>query len=135
MPTDVVFPRAQSTWTWKQSAGELWRDGKLVAKGYSGAPGHVNATKSEGLRNKGPIPRGLWRMASVFPKHEKLGTVAISLRAVGHDAMGRSDFMIHGESILRRGTASEGCIILDYATRVTLSNGVGRSGEDLIEVV
>lgn len=122
-------------WIWKQAAGELWRDGKLIAKGYSGAPGFVNSTAHEGVRNKGPIPRGFYRMSSVWPKHPRLGQVAISLVPIHHDALGRSDFMIHGDSIKRPGTASKGCIILDYATRLLMAGSVGRPGEGMIEVV
>lgn len=123
-------------WTWKQAAGELWRGDKLIAQGYSGAPGHVNKTESEALKNKGPLPRGLWRMATVFPKHPRLGPVAISLVPVKVEMFGRSDFMIHADNRRMNQTASQGCIILDLATRTAMSACVGRpGGGDLLEVI
>ena len=123
-------------WTYTQATGELHRDGKLVATGYSGAPGHINATTSEGLRSKGPIPRGLWRMFFVYQRHSRLGPVAIALKPEGHNALGRSDFMIHADSIKRPGSASQGCIILPHAVRVQMAACVGKRGEgELVEVV
>lgn len=124
------------TWIWKQAAGELWRGEQLVAKGYSGAPAHKNVTASEGIKDIGPIPRGRWRMVSVFVQHSHLGRYAIRLDPVGHDALGRSEFLIHADSITKPGCASRGCIILPLETRMALAANVGRAdGVDLIEVV
>ena len=123
-------------WVYTQSTGELFRDGKLVATGYSGAPGHINSTTSEGLRSKGPITRGLWRMFYVYQRHSRLGPVAIALKPEGHKALGRSDFMIHADSVRKPGTASQGCIILTHAVRVQMAACVGKGGEgSLVEVV
>lgn len=123
-------------WTWKQAAGQLWRGEKLIAKGYAGAPGHKNKTESEGLRNKGPIPRGLWRMKSVIMQHKRLGSYVIVLEPVSHDALKRSAFLVHADNVNRPGTASEGCIILDRITRIALAACVGKPGEaNLIDVV
>lgn len=93
-------------WIYEQATGRLSRDGKLVSVGYAGAPGHINSTASEGIRNKGPIPRGLWRMTQVFAKHPRLGPAAIALVPVGHTALGRSDFLIHADSIAKPGRAN-----------------------------
>ena len=123
-------------WIYTQSTGQLHHDGKLIATGYSGAPGHINATASEGIRNKGPIPRGLWRMTQVYAKHPRLGPAAISLVPVGHPALGRSDFLIHADSIAKPGAASQGCIILPYAVRAQMAECVGKGGDgELVEVV
>jgi hypothetical protein len=35
----------------------------------------------------------------------------------GHEAHGRTEFLIHGDSVDAPGTASEGCIILSPAIR------------------
>jgi hypothetical protein len=124
------------TWTYHQSTGELWRDGKLIAKGYSGAPGHINATASEGIRNHGPIPRGRWRMFYVYQRHARLGPTAIALKPEGHKALGRSDFMVHADSVRRPGAASQGCIILPNSVRVAMAACVGKGGDgELVEVV
>jgi len=123
-------------WTYHQSTGELWRDGKLIAKGYSGAPGHINATASEGIRNHGPLPRGRWRMFYVYQRHARLGPTAIALKPEDHKALGRSDFMIHADSAHKPGTASQGCIILPFAARAQMAACVGKGGDgELVEVV
>jgi hypothetical protein len=122
-------------WIYTQATGELWRDGKLIAKGYSGAPGYINATASEGLRNLGPIPRGLWRMVLVYRQHARLGSTAIALKPEGHQALGRSDFMIHADSIRNPGKASQGCIILPSAARVAMAACVGKGGDGELVVV
>lgn len=124
------------TWIWKQASGELWRGGKLIATGYSGAPGHKNKTESEAIRSAGPIPRGRWQMFYVYAAGHKLGQCAIALRPVGHAALGRSDFMIHADSIRNPGAASKGCVILPLEVRRTLAGYVGRpGGVDVIDVV
>ena len=123
-------------WTYMQATGELHRYGKLIATGYSGAPGYINNTAAERLRNRGPIPRGLWRMFYVYQRHARLGPLAIALKPEGHKALGRSDFMIHADSIKRPGTASQGCIILPHAARVAMAACVGKGGDgELVEVV
>jgi hypothetical protein len=122
-------------WTYKQATGELWRYGKIIATGYSGAPGYINSTASEGLRNRGPIPRGLWRMFYVYQRHPRLGPVAIALKPEGHKALGRSDFMVHADSIKRPGAASQGCIILPHSVRAQMAACVGKGGDgELVEV-
>lgn len=123
-------------WQWKQSTGGLWRDGRLIAAGYSGAPGHRNRSESEALANLGPIPRGLWRMTDVLPRHPRLGTLVIRLNPDGHTALGRSDFYVHGDNAKSPGTASRGCIILGYAIRLQLAACAGKGGDqELLEVV
>ena len=113
-------------WIWKSSEGELWKDGVRVAEGYSGAPGFINDVTKEHLKCQGPIPRGTWRLGNTLSSHTKVGPVAIRLSPVGHDAKGRSDFLIHGDSLKRPGTASEGCIILPRAARLLISQSSDR---------
>lgn len=123
-------------WIYEQATGRLSRNGKLISVGYAGAPGYINDTASESIRNKGPIPRGLWRMTQVYAKHPRLGPAAISLVPVGHTALGRSDFLIHADSIAKPGAASQGCIILPYAVRAQMAACVGKGGDgELVEVV
>lgn len=123
-------------WIWKSDKGELWKDGKLVSKGYSGAPGFKNDPVVEGIRNKGPIPRGMWKLGKVIVKHPKLGGNVIPLTPVGHKALGRSAFLIHADSIKAPGTASQGCIILPAPVRAVMAASQDRellvtSGDDL----
>jgi len=108
--------------TWKVKAGELWQGEKKVGSGYSGAPGFVNNPEAEGRRNQGPIPRGKWRIGRPVQVHPRLGRIVIPLTPDGHSAKGRSAFLIHGDSLSRPGTASQGCIILPYAVRLFVAS-------------
>lgn len=103
---------------WKQPEGELWSEGKRLAGGYAGAPGHVNKTASEKIKDKGPIPRGSYTITLIYPSHAKFGPhVSVLQPDPGNKMFGRSGFLIHGDSIKAPGAASEGCIILDSKTR------------------
>lgn len=124
-------------WTYDQSTGEL-RDktGALVTRGYSGKGRGENNPALEKERGIGPIPRGKWRMQSVY-NSTSVGPFAIVLWSEDgtpddrDDRTGRSAFRIHGDSIRAPGTASKGCIILPRAVREKM----WRSGDRLIEVV
>jgi len=118
------------SWTYQQSTGIISRDGKPLAKGYSGAPGHVNNPASQHIRMFGPIPRGWWKIADPI-RHPKLGAVAMRLAPVGHDAFGRTSFLIHGDNSRRNRTASQGCIILDLLARQIIA----KSGDKDLEVI
>ena len=118
------------TYQWVQAKGQLLRDGKVIATGYAGAPGHINRTESEGLKNKGPLPRGWYRIWFIYPTHPKYGSHLCILRPdPGTEMFGRSGFMIHADAPSRPGTASNGCIVLDAATRKRFNVG------DRIEVI
>lgn len=118
------------TWTWSQSTGELRRDGRVVARGYSGAGRTLAAGRNnpamEGVVAKGPIPRGFWTIGRAY-QHANLGPVCMNLDPVGHDALGRTLFRIHGNN--RADDASHGCIILDRSTRTMIAASADRSLE------
>lgn len=115
-------------WVYSQSSGRLYladsQDVRtLVASGYSGAAGHRNQSDDEHLVARGPIPRGVWRIG-VGHTHRRLGRVSIPLEAADPSKIhGRSGFYIHGDNAEANGTASSGCIILDYNTRCWLAAG------------
>jgi hypothetical protein len=46
----------------------------------------------------------------------------MNLSPIGHNAHGRTAFRIHGDSRLRPGTASEGCIVLPLAIRQKIAD-------------
>ena len=80
--------------------------------------------------------RGLWRMFYLYQRHAGLGPMAIALKPEGHKALGRSDFMIHADSVRKPGTASQGCIILPFAVRAQMAECVGKGGDgELVEVI
>lgn len=130
-------------WGYRQRTGELLWDGELVGVGYSGLddgdgvlePGEgKNDPEAEALRGVGPIPRGRYRIGPAFT-HPTKGKLVMQLIAMpGTDTHGRSGFLIHGDSRLRPGTASLGCIVMPYDVRLIVSDCVA-DGDDELEVV
>lgn len=117
-------------WKWDQSAGELSRNGKFIARGYSGANIGKNNPDLESKVATGPIPRGVWKIHA--PRNSvNVGPFAMPLTPVGHKAHGRSAFMIHGDSAKKPGQASKGCIILPRNVREMIWN----SGDHDLTVV
>ncbi|MEI2265032.1 tlde1 domain-containing protein [Erwinia sp. CGal63] len=81
---------------------------------YAGAPGYKDNPEYECLRNKGPLPRGKYRIVGVPFTHKKAGEFTLRLEPdKGNSMCGRDGFLIHGDSRKEPGTASNGCIILD----------------------
>jgi Protein of unknown function (DUF2778) len=117
-------------WQYRQSNGDLSRDGRSIGAGYSGHGAGKNNPTMEGVRNVGPIPSGMYRISGQF-HHPSKGAVTMGLAPIGHTAFGRSAFLIHGDSIKHPGEASEGCIILGRALR----QAVADSGDRELEVV
>jgi hypothetical protein len=104
-------------WTYHQSTGKLMRNGRLVGVGYSGHGEGRNNPSLEFVKMTGPIPKGMWRMDGVY-NSAKVGPFAIILNPEPEtETKGRGDFRIHGDSISKPGTASNGCIILSRAIR------------------
>jgi hypothetical protein len=84
----------------------------------------------ERVRNVGPIPRGRYRIGAQHA-HPTEGPLTMSQTPVGHSAHGRTNFLIHGDSVSHPGNASEGCIILNHAVR----QAIATSGDNDLEVV
>ena len=116
-------------WRYSQRTGVLTHNGQTAGTGYSGAAAGRNLPQMERVRNIGPIPRGQYRIGT--PRNTAThGPHVMDLTPVGHNALGRTEFLIHGE---RRnappGLASQGCIILGPSIR----NQISASGDhDLI---
>lgn len=124
-------------WTWDQSSGRLFRDGKLVSSGYAGKGRGKNNPTLQGVVGVGPIPRGKWRIGAPY-NSKSVGPYALPLEAIDskigddkHDETGRGAFRIHGDSIRAPGTASRGCIVLPRAVR----EAIWRSGDRELTVV
>lgn len=118
-------------WIYRQSTGELSHEGgRPIAVGYSGAPEARNNPSLENERDRGPIPRGSYRIEP-FQDSIRVGPRALPLTPIGHDALGRTDFMIHGDSRSEPGNASHGCVILPRDVRVRMYD----SGDRVLEVV
>ena len=96
---------------YSQSSGKLWgSSGEIIATGYSGYGRGKNNAALQGVKSVGPIPRGEWVITGVYDS-KRVGPLAIILEPSGHDALDRTYFRIHGDSIRHPGEASKGCII------------------------
>lgn len=115
-------------WTYSQSTGRLTRNGTTVATGYSGAGPGRNNPAAQATHNVGPIPRGTYSIGLPHDTHSH-GPHVMALTPVGHNALGRDGFLIHGDNT--RHDASTGCIILPRDIR----NQISTSGDNTIEVV
>ena len=107
------------SWTYEIPSGRLLDPtGTLVGKGYSGQPPRTNDATAVGIRNVGPIPPGLWQAVEMIPETRAHGPFAIRLEPYAEtDTLGRSGFMMHGDSSSHPGYASDGCIIMARLVR------------------
>ena len=119
------------SWTYSQSTGVLKHNGRVIySNGYSGYGAAKNDPGMEALHDAGPIPRGRYTV-EYATNSRRTGPHVLPLTPVGHNARGRSDFQIHGDSRRSPGNASHGCVILPRAVRDTIS----ASGDWVLEVV
>jgi hypothetical protein len=123
------------SWKYSQSTGKLHHEASYVGKGYSGA----GKTKEEGRNNpemesvkdQGPIPKGKYHIGEAYDDPGNLGPKVMPLTPIGHNALDRTLFRIHGDSIADPGNASNGCVILSPDIRKQISD----SPDDIFEVV
>ena len=66
--------------------------------------------------DKGPIPSGQYKIGKPMFS-AKTGPYAIALTPIGHKALGRRNFQIHGDNKNLNYSASSGCIILQKKYR------------------
>lgn len=118
-------------WTYSQSTGQLRHNGTLVGVGYSGAgltaASGRNNPSMQNQSNVGPIPQGQWSIGTAY-NHPTKGPTVMALSPVGHNALGRTAFLIHGNNATNN--ASEGCIIMVPAIRQQIAN----SGDNVLTV-
>jgi hypothetical protein len=120
------------SWTYQQATGKLLDpDGNVVGIGYSGAGEWKNKPDAQHLADKGPIPCGEYKIG-VPTDTVTHGPYVIPLTPGKNNNMfGRSGFLLHGDSVVSPGTASEGCIIQSRDVR----NQVGPSKDRKLIVV
>jgi len=112
-----------------QATGEFYISGQYIETGYAGAPDYINDPEAQCLVNKGPLPRGKYKMTSIG---EYKTTFAIRLTPLhGTDMCGRDGMLIHGGNKSR--TSSKGCIILTEPTRKKIVAAI-KLGNDILEV-
>jgi Protein of unknown function (DUF2778) len=108
-------------WQYSQSSGALLHDSVPFAVGYSGLGLDKDEPDDEGVVGMGPIPQGQWMIGPPADSPTLGPHVMPLLPAVGTDALGRSGFFIHGDSLTHPGQASHGCIVLDRTAREAIS--------------
>lgn len=120
---------------YSQTTGELRRfepgqllalGGAFIGKCYSGKGPGKNNPAMQDVRAVGPIPRGFWRIGAAYDS-KNTGPFTIPLYKLDErpgddvDALtGRSAFRVHGDSSVRPGQASEGCIVTGRVERVRM---------------
>jgi len=118
---------------YEQATGEFYISGKLLAKGYAGYMEYANDTASEHIEDKGPLPRGRYRMTYIG-KHERLGPIVTKLTPMPETEMfGRHSMLIHGDNEDLNRTGSNGCIVLPRPARERIRDEV-LSGNDILRV-
>lgn len=114
-------------WIYQQSTGKLLDPkGLVVGFGYSGKGVSKNNPEDQTLHNAGPIPEGYYKIGS---PHDTVthGPFVLPLEPdPGNKMFGRSAFLIHGDSVVHPGTASEGCIILPRPVREDIAKSLDR---------
>ena len=105
-------------WIYQESTGNLTNPGgKIVACGYSGRDLGKNNPAMAGAVSVGPIPCGDWIIGAPYDSQNTGPYTLILTPVVASNALGRSGFRIHGDSITNPGSASHGCIILPRYVR------------------
>jgi hypothetical protein len=105
---------------YSQKSHTLKLDGKVIASGascYSGKDTGKNNPDMEDLKDVGPIPAGAYKIGK--PRTFNGMPDSFDLTPIGHNAHGRTKFLIHGDykEPSKQGTASIGCIIAPLAAR------------------
>lgn len=119
-------------WTWRQIDGLLLDpNGNVAGHGYSGAKQGKNNPALQDVHNVGPIPCGDYWINQ--PQNTVThGPFVLPLLAEQANQMfGRYGFLIHGDSVVEPGTASEGCVILPRDVRET----IWQSGDRRLRVI
>ncbi|WP_428945213.1 tlde1 domain-containing protein [Pantoea sp. FN060301] len=107
------------TWIYNVNKNAFYHNEKFeFYASYAGAPGYKNDSKYECIKDKGPLPRGKYRIVGAPFTHPKAGPFTLRLEPLpGNNMCGRAGFLIHGDSKRDPGTASNGCIILNRDLR------------------
>lgn len=92
---------------------------------YAGADGYKDDPALECEQNKGPLPRGKYRIGNPIAKHPTAGRFVIRLTPyAGNNMCGRAGFLIHGDN--GYGTASNGCIVASFDVRRNIADSLDK---------
>lgn len=106
--------------SYDQKSGNISIRNTFVGVGYSGFGPGLDNPDMEADADIGPIPAGKWEILRWDDHHGEKGPQVAVLAPVGHDAHGRSAFLIHGDNPQLNHTASHGCIVAGRSIRDAL---------------
>lgn len=114
-------------WIYAQRTGRLYDPkGELAGVGYSGAGRGKNDPVIERVKDVGPIPGGMYTIGSPIDTMTH-GPYVLPLTPDPDNKMyGRAGFLIHGDSVVHPGRASEGCIIMARGVREYIGGSLDR---------
>lgn len=119
-------------WSYKIGIGQMSENG--VARPevcYSGFDIGKNNPDMCHVADAGPMPPSTNKFGPAYTDPEK-GPVVMALTALpGSDWLGRSGFLIHGDSMEHPGMASHGCIIAPRSLRLAMN----ASQDRILEVI
>ena len=106
-------------WIYNVKRHEFSRNGQFKFRArYAGNGKYKDDPQFECVKNKGPLPRGKYRIVGEPVNHKRTGRYTLVLQPYADNRMcGRDGFLIHGDSRAHPGEASRGCIILDFEFR------------------
>ena len=109
-------------WIYNVKRHEFSRNGQFKFRArYAGNGKYKDDPQFECVKNKGPLPRGKYTIVGKPFTHQRTGIYTLRLAPDKSNTMcGRAGFLIHGDSRVRPGEASQGCIVLDYDYRVEM---------------
>lgn len=112
-------------WTYLQT-GLLIGPDELRFPAYSGRGEYKNKPSAENIKDWGPIPCGVYRIGDPVDTVTH-GPYVLPLTPDAANQMhGRSGFLIHGDSVIAAGTASEGCIVAARSIREVIHQSQDR---------
>lgn len=93
---------------------------------YSGYPPYLDDVSAIHIVGKGPLPPGDYTLLAAFDS-DLLGPLAIPLNPEPTNLMyNRGGFFAHGDSLLRPGMGSHGCLVMPHEIRVKMSASLDR---------
>jgi hypothetical protein len=106
-------------WTFVQRTGAIFHDGQPKGAGYSGCGAGKNNPAMQADKDVGPIPRGLYTIASLINSDPVCGQyVLVLVPDPANEMFGREGFRWHGDSLEHPGQASRGCIVSSGSLRI-----------------
>jgi hypothetical protein len=119
-------------WTYHQSTGEITHNGTRMGFGYAGSGKWRNVPQAQHVLRDGPLPQGMYSIASHFVDDSAAGKHSLQLIPNRHNNMfGRSRFLIHGDNPGHPGDSSDGGIVTLHHIRLLMLH----SGDKTLTVV